>query len=178
MNVASLQHPTAPRQAKTDATHLPLESLANNKSLTQAQKVAEASRQFEAILLRQFLAESQKPVITSEFTDNSAAAGIYQDFITSQLADSLSRGDGIGFAKSFQAQLTHPAAEGAQASGQGVPNQPAVTHRLDAWATKTMSETVGQASSLTVHGASLLRVSADKMSAPHLHTGSKKISHT
>ena len=45
-------------QPKIDASHLPLESLASNQSLTEDQKVAEASRQFEAILVRQFLAES------------------------------------------------------------------------------------------------------------------------
>ena len=101
----------APIQPKIDASHLQLESLANNQALTQEQKIAEASRQFEAVLLQQFLAESQKPVITSEFTDNSAEAGIYQDFITNQLADSLSRGGGLGLAKTFQRQLTHPGAQ-------------------------------------------------------------------
>jgi Rod binding domain-containing protein len=99
-------------QPKTDAcvdpSRLPLESLAGSQALTENQKIGEASRQFEAILLRQFLAESQKPVVQSEFTDNSAASGIYQDFITNQMADSLSRGGGIGLAKSFQRQLTHP----------------------------------------------------------------------
>src|SRR5580704_13128113 len=95
-------------QPKVDASHLPLEDLAGNKALTQDQKIGEASRQFEAILLRQFLSESQKPVINSEFTDNSTAAGIYQDLITNQLADSLSRGGGIGMAKIFERQLSPP----------------------------------------------------------------------
>jgi peptidoglycan hydrolase FlgJ len=104
-------------QQKVDASHIQLESLANNKALSQEDKIAEASRQFEAVLLRQFLSESQKPVITSEFTDNSTAAGIYQDFITNQLADSLSRGGGIGLAKSFERQLTHPKPHSASAQG-------------------------------------------------------------
>jgi Rod binding domain-containing protein len=95
-------------QPQIDASHLPLESLAGNSALTENQKIGEASRQFEAVLIRQFLAESQKPVITSEFTDDSTESGIYQDFITNQLADSLSRGGGIGLAKSFERQLTHP----------------------------------------------------------------------
>ena len=69
-------------------------------------EIGEASRQFEAILLRQFLAESQKPMIKSEFTDDSNTAGIYQDMVTNQLADSLSRGGGIGLAKTFERQLT------------------------------------------------------------------------
>lgn len=83
-----------------------MESLAGSKTLTQEQKIAEASRQFEAVLLRQFLSESQKPVINSEFTDNSNSAGIYQDMVTNQLADSLSRSGGIGLARSFERQLT------------------------------------------------------------------------
>ena len=127
-------------QQKVDASHVPLETLANSKALTEDQKIGEASRQFEAILLRQFLAESQKPVIQSEFTDNSTASGIYQDFITNTLADSLSRGGGIGLAKSFQRQLSHPAPVVAQASCLCVHKQPvshpSQTHRQDACATK------------------------------------------
>jgi Rod binding domain-containing protein len=103
MNVNSVQH-------TVDASHVSLENLAGSKVLTKEQKIAEASRQFEAVLLRQFLSESQKPVINSEFTDNSNTAGIYQDMITNQLADSLSRGNGIGLAKTFERQLSPPAA--------------------------------------------------------------------
>src|ERR1019366_7068893 len=107
MQISAIQ----PNQPKVDASRLPLESLAGNSALTEDQKIGEASRQFEAVLVRQFLTESQKPVIQSEFTDNSTASGIYQDLITNQLADSLSRGGGIGLAKVFQRQLTHqPAA--------------------------------------------------------------------
>lgn len=104
-------------QQKVDPGHIQLESLAGNKALTQDQKIAEASRQFEAVLLRQFLSESQKPVINSEFTDNSSAAGIYQDMITNQLADSLSRDGGIGLAKSFERQLA-PHATHADTGGK------------------------------------------------------------
>jgi Rod binding domain-containing protein len=45
-------------------------------------------------------------MIKSEFTDDSNTAGIYQDMVTNQLADSLSRGGGIGLAKTFERQLT------------------------------------------------------------------------
>lgn len=102
MNISAIQ-------PKISTEHLDIESLAGNKALTEPQKIAEASRQFEAILVRQFLSESQKSVIKSSFTDNSTAAGIYQDMITNQLADSLTQGKGIGIAESFQKQLTpHP----------------------------------------------------------------------
>jgi flagellar protein FlgJ len=113
-------------QPKIDASQLPLESLAGNQALTENQKIAEASRQFEAILVRQFLSESQKPVIQSEFTDNSAESGIYQDFVTNQLAESLSRGGGIGLAQMFERQLSHPAATVAPAAGLGAPQSPAL----------------------------------------------------
>ena len=98
-----------PIQSPADAANIPVEELAGNKHLTDQQKIAEASRQFEAIMLRQILSESQKPVITSEFTDNSTAAGIYQDYITNTLADSISKAGTFGLAKVFEQQLSHPA---------------------------------------------------------------------
>jgi Rod binding domain-containing protein len=83
------------------------------------------------VLLRQFLTESQKTVIKSEFTDDSTTSGIYQDFITNQLADSLSRGGGIGLAKSFQRQLTHHNANGGCAAITPPPSQAAkiISHK-------------------------------------------------
>jgi flagellar protein FlgJ len=99
----------APIKSSVDAANIPVEELAGNKKLTEQQKIAEASRQFEAIMLRQILSESQKPVITSEFTDNSTAAGIYQDYITNTLADSMSKSGTFGLAKVFEQQLSHPA---------------------------------------------------------------------
>jgi len=90
-----------------DTTNIPVEDLAGNQHLTQNQKIAEASRQFEAIMLRQILSEAQKPVFTSEFTDNSTAAGIYQDLITNSLADSMSKSGTLGMAKIFEQQLSH-----------------------------------------------------------------------
>ncbi len=100
----------SPLQSGVDASHVQLESLAGNKALSQGQKIAEASRQFESVLLRQFLSESQKPVITSDSTEDSSSAGIYQDMVTTQMADMLSRGGGIGLAKTFERQLSPHAA--------------------------------------------------------------------
>jgi len=108
MNINAVQSKVA--SAATAADIAP-EDLVSNKSLNEHQKIAEASRQFEALLLRQILAEAQKPVIKSEFTDNSTAAGIYQDFITGQLSDSLSKSGAFGLAKVFERQLDHPASK-------------------------------------------------------------------
>jgi Rod binding domain-containing protein len=99
MNVMPIQ------SADSDA-NVPIEDLAGNKHLTRQQKIHEASRQFEAIMLKQILSEMQKPVITSEFTDDSTAAGVYQDYISNALAQSISKSGGVGFANVFEQQLS------------------------------------------------------------------------
>ena len=88
-----------------NASQVPPERLANNHSLTESEKIAEASRQFEAVLLRQILETTQKTVIKSKFADNSAAGSIYRDMITNQLADNISKSGTFGLAKSFEQQL-------------------------------------------------------------------------
>jgi Rod binding domain-containing protein len=113
MNISALQTVTMPTTQDINP-----ERLAGNSSLTEKQKIAEASRQFEAMLLRQIFSEAQKPVITSEFTDNSTSAGIYQDFIVNQLSNSLSKAGKLGFAQIFERQLTRPEASPADAAGQ------------------------------------------------------------
>lgn len=84
---------------------VPLERLAGNTRLTDGQKVAEVSRQFEAVLLRQILAETQKPLIKSKLLDNSTTAGIYRDMIGNQLADSISKTGSVGLSRTLERQL-------------------------------------------------------------------------
>jgi Rod binding domain-containing protein len=94
-------------QPHVDVATLPIEQLAGNKQLDQQQKLAEVARQFEAILLRQILQNTQKTVIPSKFSDNSTAASIYHDLITQRLADSISKSGTVGLAKMLQLQLSH-----------------------------------------------------------------------
>jgi len=98
----------APLPKAVNASDIAPERLAGSTALTEQQKIAEASRQFEAILLRQILAATQKPVIPSKLVDNSTAADIYRDMITNQLADSISKSGAFGLAKTFEHQLTRP----------------------------------------------------------------------
>ena len=93
-------------QPKVDPSQVPLESLAGNSKVTDSQKVAEVSRQFEALLLRQIFQEIRKPVLAPAEGDPTANA-IYGDMINNQLADSITRSGGLGLAKSLAAQLTH-----------------------------------------------------------------------
>jgi len=97
-----------PIQRQIVASDIAPEQLAGNPRLTEKQKIGEASRQFEAVLLRQILGASQKTVISSEFSDNSTAAGIYQDLITNTLADNISKSGAFGLAKTFEQQLDRP----------------------------------------------------------------------
>jgi flagellar protein FlgJ len=96
----------SPLQNHVTAGDVPLERLAGSSQLTQEQKIAEASRQFEALLVRQILRDSQKTVIKSSFSDNSTAASIYHDLVSNQLAEDISKSGGIGLAKTLQRQLT------------------------------------------------------------------------
>jgi Rod binding domain-containing protein len=97
----------SPLQQRIIASDIAPEQLTGNTALTENQKIGEASRQFEAILLRQVLADSQKTVIPSEFSDNSTAAGIYQDLITNTMADNISKSGKFGLTRIFEQQLTH-----------------------------------------------------------------------
>jgi len=108
-------------QRSVVASDIAPERLAGNARLTQQQKITEASRQFEAVLLRQILGDAQKTIIPSEFSDNSTAAGIYQDLITHTLADSISKSGAFGLAKTFERQLNHPADAEAKTGHDSLP---------------------------------------------------------
>lgn len=116
----------APVQPPSEDTSVPIVDLAGNKHLTRQQKIHEASQQFEAIMLQQILSEMQKPVFKSEFTDDSTAGGIYQDYISNALAQSISKSGGFGFAQIFEQQLTPKGAESSQSKVPDPSGDPAV----------------------------------------------------
>ncbi len=96
-----------PLQSQIKASVMPFEKMAADSHIPQGEKVKEACRQFEAVLLRQILGEARKSVIKSSATDDSNTAGIYNDMINNQMADSISKSGAFGLAKSLQAQLVH-----------------------------------------------------------------------
>jgi flagellar protein FlgJ len=95
-----------PIHNRLQASDVPPEQIAGNSRLTEAQKIGEMTRQFEALLLRQILAEAQKPLIQSKFSDNSTAASIYRDLATNQLAESISKSGAMGLAKTLEREFT------------------------------------------------------------------------
>jgi Rod binding domain-containing protein len=89
------------------AAELPLEKLAGSKAVPQQEKIAEISRQFEAVLLRQILSQAQKPMLKdTSAAGSSGSKAIYQDMLNEQLADRISHGGSFGFAKVLEKQLT------------------------------------------------------------------------
>lgn len=105
---------------------MPIEDLAGDKNLTKQQKIHEASRQFEAIMLQQILSEMQKPVIQSEFSDDSTANGIYQDYISNALSQSMSKSGSFGFAKIFEQQLAPHTTDAAHKAAAGPHQEPPI----------------------------------------------------
>ena len=87
------------------ANHLAIEHLAQNNKLTEAQKIGEVARHFEAILLRQFLKEATKPMLDQNEGMSPAQKDIYQDMITKTLADSMSQSRQFGLSQAFRHQL-------------------------------------------------------------------------
>lgn len=102
-------------QPRVKASDIPLERLSTNPELTENQKSAEVSRQFESLLLRQIITEANKTVFKSSLTDNSLAQGVYQDMITTQMADNISKSGNFGLAQTFQEQLTSQVSKKAPA---------------------------------------------------------------
>jgi len=95
-----------PVQSSVKASAVPFDQLAGNPNVSESDKVKEACRQFEAILLRQILGESRKTVIKpSAGEEDSNEKDIYNDMIDNQLADSISRSGSFGLAKSLEKQL-------------------------------------------------------------------------
>jgi peptidoglycan hydrolase FlgJ len=113
-------------QSRVHAADLPLEKLAGNSNVSDADKVAQACRQFEAVFLREILKEARKTVISSSLNHDSAISDTYSDMVNNQMADSISRSGAFGLAKSLQAQLVHqvlPQTDTAK-SDAGLPGTP------------------------------------------------------
>jgi Rod binding domain-containing protein len=91
-------------QVKPD--ELPLERLAGNSALSEAQKVGEVARQFESILVKKILTEARKGVLDEGLGESGSSLGIYQDMMNQVLADSISQSGIMGLAHSSQAELT------------------------------------------------------------------------
>ena len=94
-------------QRQIHAADLPIERLAGNSHVPEQEKMAEVSRQFEAVLLRQILGDAQEKMFAASSNAGSVTGGVYQDMITNHLADSISRSGAFGLAAHLKKQLQH-----------------------------------------------------------------------
>src|SRR5260370_42535190 len=103
MNVPSLTH-------RPTAAEVPLDQLARNPNLSEADKIREVSRQFEAVLLRQSLQNARKTIAPSKFNPESAQNSNYPDLVTSQPPEHISQSGPFGLAHVLPPQMTRQTA--------------------------------------------------------------------
>jgi len=96
---------TTPIQNRASVADLPLEKLAGNSNVSEQEKVGELSRQFEAVLLREILSEAQKTQFPSKYHKDSFSSSIYQDMVTNQLAESMSKSGDVGLGSQLARQI-------------------------------------------------------------------------
>ena len=77
----------------------PAEEVGRSATMSSGEKVAELSRQFEALLLRQMLKEARKPMLGDTLTGKSSVSKIYDDMVTEDFPVSVS--PSIGLRASF-----------------------------------------------------------------------------
>ncbi|MDX1951365.1 MAG: hypothetical protein SFY81_04230 [Verrucomicrobiota bacterium] len=106
---------------KIEVRDVPLDKLAQNSQIPESEKIAEVSRQFEAILLRNILGSAQKPMWGGSAGQSGAVGGIYQDMITTQLADKISASRNIGFAQALESQLSREIRKPSKAAEPSMP---------------------------------------------------------
>ena len=98
-----------PLQRAVKGEDIPLDRLATSRAIDEPEKITQVSRAFESVLLRQILQETEKPLLSSSASDRSAAAGIYREMASNQLADAVARSGGFGLAHSLEAALQRKA---------------------------------------------------------------------
>lgn len=94
-----------------------LRELLHDSRLSEQQKLAETARQFEGILVRDFLKDALEPLIEGTLDEGGSAHGIYRQFMTDALSDSITRGISFGFSNVLQQQM-------ASATPPGEPRNP------------------------------------------------------
>ncbi len=92
-------------EPKIIASDLPLDRVASNPHISDADKAKEVARQFESVLLRQILESAQKSSIKGLFDEESSTKDVYFDMMNFHMADAITKGGGLGLASAFEAQL-------------------------------------------------------------------------
>lgn len=87
---------------KTDA----LSQADSGAKTKDPQKLKDATEQFEAILIRQYLSEAMQPLFDDSMMGQASGSHMYQYMITDAMASELSNNSTFGVASLLQMQLT------------------------------------------------------------------------
>jgi len=99
-------------------------------------EAGKAAQQFEAILLRQFLAPAIQPMMGGNSIDGSdgdsggGGGGVYSFMLTDVMANAMSQGGGLGLARILKRQFTKnsaPVAAAGATTDHGAPVAPKLT---------------------------------------------------
>lgn len=80
-----------------------MQEVAAKKGISDKEKLAAASQQFEGVLVKQFLKDALKPMFKGYLNEDGSSHEIYRYFVVDALANSIA--GSIGFSNSIQAQL-------------------------------------------------------------------------
>lgn len=79
--------------------------LQGNK-ISDEEKLALTSGEFESTLVRQYLKDALKPLVEGALKEDGVAQNIYRGYYTDIMAQSLTKGAGFGVSSVLQSQLT------------------------------------------------------------------------
>ena len=82
-----------------------LMEMAHSRHVSEKQKAAAVSGQFEALLVKQYLKQALKPMFKGIFDETGGASGMYRHLFTDALAESIAQGGGFGVSTILQMHL-------------------------------------------------------------------------
>jgi len=82
-----------------------LMEMAHSKNISEQQRNAAVSQQFESVLVKQFLKEALKPMFKGVFNEDAGAHRMYRHFFTDAISESIAQGGGFGVSNILQQQL-------------------------------------------------------------------------
>jgi len=82
-----------------------LMEMVHSKNASSEQKNAAVSKQFESVLVKQFLNEAMKPMFKGVFNEDSEGKRLYRHFFTDAISESIAQGGGFGISSILQQQL-------------------------------------------------------------------------
>lgn len=96
------------------ATVAPLIGSPKASESAASAELRQASQQFEAVLIRQYLNEALQPLLNETMGSGVTGSDMYQYMITDKLADELANQNTFGVASLLQMQLTAPSFKDSQ----------------------------------------------------------------